>query len=81
MKPVLVEVLPGEDVELGTDDDVYLYAYSMKYDEAVSKLCDIAGWTGNVVCLADTAGDYTFTLTSAGGTVLGNFTITVKQTK
>lgn len=78
VEPVLIEVLPGDDGQLGTNDDVYVYAYSMEYDEAVSKLGDVPGWTGNVVCLVDTAGDYKFTLTTAGGISLGEFTITVK---
>jgi len=69
--------LPGLDGILGTADDIPVYEYSMEYDVAVSKLDDVMGWTGNVVCDANIAGDYTFTLKDSNGVVLGTFTVTV----
>jgi len=63
-----------EDPESG--DEYTVYEYSMEYDVAVSKLGDVIGWTGNVVCNADTEGEYIFTLTGTSG-VLGEFTVTV----
>lgn len=71
-----IAYLPGPDGILGTPDDIPVYAYSMEYDEAVSKLGDVVGWTGNVVCKADMAGEYTFTLTGPSG-FLGSFTVTL----
>lgn len=73
----IIGYLPGDDGILGTADDIPVYAYSMEYDEAVSKLGDVIGWTGNVVCMADMAGDYTFTLTGPASVVLGSFIISV----
>ncbi|MEM3478596.1 MAG: hypothetical protein QXV74_00955, partial [Candidatus Bathyarchaeia archaeon] len=71
------EVSMDPDGTPDSGDEYTVYIYSMEYDEAVSKLGDIAGWTGNVVCLVDMAGEYKFTLT-AGGVTIGEFTITVK---
>jgi len=68
--------LPGPDEILGTYDDIPVYEYSMEYDAAVSKLGDVPGWTGNVVCNANTLGAYTFTLT-AKGISIATFTVTV----
>jgi hypothetical protein len=59
-------------------DEYIVYYYSMEYDECVSKLGDVSGWTGNVVCLADMAGPYTFTLKAADGGTIGYFTVTVR---
>jgi hypothetical protein len=70
------EVLVDPDGTPGSGDEYKVYYYSMEYDEAVSKLNDIAGWTGNVVCLVNMAGDYTFTLTTDA--VSFEFTVTVK---
>jgi len=57
-------------------DEIPILEYSMEYDVAVSKLGDVLGWTGNVVCNADMPGEYIFTLTGPSG-VLGEFTVTV----
>lgn len=77
VEPFVIGYLPGDDGMLGTEDDVPIFAYSMEYDEAVSKLGDVPGWTGSVVCRADTAGEYTFTLTDADGNTIGEFTVEV----
>jgi hypothetical protein len=37
---------------------------SFEHDDSVSKLGDVSGWTGSIVCKADTAGTYTFTIGS-----------------
>lgn len=37
---------------------------SFEHDDSVSKLDDVPGWTGSIVCKADTAGTYTFTIGS-----------------
>jgi len=68
--------LPGPDGILGTGDDIPVYEYSMEYDATVSKLNDVPGWTGNVVCKADASGDYTFTLTAKEIPIV-TFTVTV----
>jgi len=57
----------GLFIEWGVSDlivEPYEGIESFEHDDSVSKLGDVSGWTGSIVCRADTAGTYTFTVGS-----------------
>ncbi|MFQ6068270.1 MAG: hypothetical protein ACE5KD_01880 [Candidatus Bathyarchaeia archaeon] len=68
----------GLFIEWGVSDLIvppYNSIESFEHDTLVSKLNDISGWTGSIVCKADTIGTYEFTIHTLQGT--WNFNIDV----